>query len=240
MNFVWTLSTIACLATCLSAPASQIAQLDLEKLAPQSEMIVVGAVTAISESDAESDTISVRVISTLKGKLDAKSFSLRLRNKGDLDFDPRLAVGDQCVFFLKSIKDGQAELTYWGSVAVMPKKGNFSVPAKLDDSARPADPEKGDEAGKKRAALWEALEKALPKEYAQIDVYAENPSLTAVLFRSGSATLQFALKSGKVEVVHHMKVLGRINRITFYENKSGGAWILWLNGRHELSISGDK
>jgi len=240
MNTVWALTAVACLATCLPAHASEIASLDLDKLAPQSELIVVGVVTALSDSDSASDTISVRAISTLKGKSEAKSFSLRLRNKGDLDFDPTLAVGDQCVFFLKSIKDGRAELTYWGSVAVMPKKGNFSIPAKTDDGARPADPEKVDEAGKKRAALWEALEKALPKEYAQIDVYAENPSLTAVLFRSGSATLQFALKSGKVEVVHHMKVLGRINRITFYENKSGGAWILWLNGRHELSISGDK
>ena len=110
----------------------------------------------------------------------------------------------------------------------------------LSQSARPADPVNVDDTDKKRVALWEALEKALPKEYAQIDVCAENPSLTAIVFRSEGVTLQFTLKSGKVEVVHHMKSLGRINRITFRENESGGAWILWLNGRHELSISGDK
>ncbi len=135
MNFAWTLTTIACLATCLTARASQIASLDLDKLAPQSELIVVGVVTAIADSDAASDTISVRVISTLKGKSEAKSFSLRLRNKGVKGFDPTLAVGDQGVFFLKSIKDGRAELTYWGSIAVMPKKGNFNVPDKPDGAA---------------------------------------------------------------------------------------------------------
>lgn len=130
MNFAWTLTAVACLATCLPAHASEIASLDLDKLAPQSELIVVGVVTALSDSDSASDTISVRAISTLKGKSEAKSFSLRLRNKGDLDFDPTLAVGDQGVFFLKSIKDGRAELTYWGSIAVMPKSGNFNVPGK--------------------------------------------------------------------------------------------------------------
>jgi hypothetical protein len=136
MNSVWTWSTIVCLATCLPAGASEIAPLDLEKLTPQSEVIVVGAVTAISASDSESDTVSVRVISTLKGKSEAKSFSLRLRNKGVKDFDPKLAVGDQGVFFLKSIKDGRAELTYWGSIAIVPKRGNFSVPDKPDDAPK--------------------------------------------------------------------------------------------------------
>ena len=120
------------LVACLPAHASKIVPLDLDKLAPQSELIVVGVVTAISDSDTESDTISVSVISALKGKTEAKSFSLRLRNKGVKDFDPTLAVGDQAVFFLKSIEGGRAELTYWGSIAVMPKAGNFSVPGKPD------------------------------------------------------------------------------------------------------------
>ena len=118
------------LTACVPTHASKIVPLDLDKLAPQSELIVVGVVTAISDSDAESDTISVRVVSPLKGKMEAKSFSLRLRNKGVKDFDPTLAVGDQGVFFLKSIEGGRAELTYWGSIAVMPKNGNFSVPGK--------------------------------------------------------------------------------------------------------------
>ncbi len=52
MNFVWSLTTIACLAICLPALASEIGPLDLDKPAPQSELIVVGAVTAISDSDS--------------------------------------------------------------------------------------------------------------------------------------------------------------------------------------------
>ena len=133
------------LATCLPARASQIVPLDLAKLAPQSELIVVGVVTAISATDDTSDTVAVQVVSTLKGKPDVKSFSLRLRNKGVRDFDPRLAVGDQGVFFLKSVEGGRAELTYWGSIAVVPKGGNFSVPGKPDDVPDPFREYKGKE-----------------------------------------------------------------------------------------------
>ena len=125
------------LAACLPAHASQIVPLDLDKLASQSKLIVLGVVTAITDSDDASDTVSVRVISPLKGKSEAKSFSLRLRNKGVKGFDPTLAVGDQGVFFLKSIEGGRADLTYWGSIAVMPKKENFSVPGKPDNGSVP-------------------------------------------------------------------------------------------------------
>ena len=55
-----------------------------------------------------------------------------------------------------------------------------------------ADGEKGNEDGKKRAALWQALLKALPEKYKEIDVYAENPSLSQVLFRSQGTTLTFS------------------------------------------------
>ena len=33
-----------------------------------------------------------------------------------------------------------------------------------------------------------------------------------------------------------MKALGRINRITFEQREDGGSWILWLNGKQELTI----
>src|SRR5262249_39457471 len=89
-------------------------------------------------------------------------------------------------------------------------------------SARAVDPEQEDVAGKKREALWQALEKALPEKYKEIDAYAENPSLSVVLFRSQRTTLQFSLKTGKVEEVPHMKELGKINRITFEEREGGG------------------
>ena len=103
--------------------------------------------------------------------------------------------------------------------------------------ARAADQEKADKADKKRQELWQALEKALPKKYQPIEAYAENPSLTVVLFRSQGATLRFSFKTRKVEQVQHMKLLGRINRITFEERKDEGAWVLWYNGQRELTIA---
>jgi hypothetical protein len=101
-----------------------------------------------------------------------------------------------------------------------------------------ADREKATEAAKKRSAqreaLWEALEKALPEEYKSIDVYAENPSLSVVLFRSKRTTLRFSLRDGKVEEVGHMKALNRINCITYDERQRG--FVMWLNGKAELFV----
>jgi len=96
--------------------------------------------------------------------------------------------------------------------------------------------EKSTQADKKREELWRALTKALPKRYEQIDAYAENPTLTKVLFYSGGATLKFSLESGKVEEISVMKTLGRINRITFEADGDAGTWILWRDGRRELTI----
>src|SRR5262249_33005733 len=107
-------------------------------------------------------------------------------------------------------------------------------------SARATDGEKEDVVGKKRAALWRALEKALPEKYKEIDAYAENPSLSAVLFCSQRTTLSFSLKTGKVEEVPHGKALGKINRITFEERKGGGDFGLWYNGRRELTIAAER
>jgi hypothetical protein len=92
----------------------------------------------------------------------------------------------------------------------------------------------------RRAALWQALEKALPEKYKVIDAYAEIPSLSAVLFRSRGTTLTFSLKTGKVEEVAHGKALGKINRITFEERKGAGDFALWYNGRRELTIAADR
>ena len=108
--------------------------------------------------------------------------------------------------------------------------------------ARAASPEKADKVDKKRQQIWQALEKALPKKYQPIDAYAENPSLTVVLFHSPASTqaLRFSLKTGKVEELGHKKGLSRINRITFDEGKDGGDWVLWYNGRPELTIGDSK
>ena len=107
-------------------------------------------------------------------------------------------------------------------------------------SARAVRPETEDEAAKKRAEIWEALEKELPKDYQQIDAYAENPALTVVLFRSKGVTLRFSLKTGKVEEIKHMKKLAWINRITFEQDKGKEVWVLWHNGQRELTIGAEE
>lgn len=106
--------------------------------------------------------------------------------------------------------------------------------------AAAADGDKPDEKGQKRTALWQALLGALPEKYKEIDVYAENDSLSQVLFRSQGTTLVFSLRTGKVEVVPHMKALFKINRITFDEHKAGPYYALWYNGRLELTFSAEK
>ena len=113
----------------------------------------------------------------------------------------------------------------------------FAAPGQ---SARAARTETEDEADKKRAEIWEALEKELPKDYQQIDAYAENPSLTVVLFRSKGVTLRFSLKTGKVEEIKHMKKLAWINRITFEQDKGKEVWVLWHNGQRELTIGAEE
>ncbi len=84
--------------------------------------------------------------------------------------------------------------------------------------------------------LWQALAKALPKKDQEIDVYAENPSLTVVVFRSQGAILMFSLRTGKVEEVPNVKTPARINRITFEKGEGRGEFVLWHNGQRELAI----
>ena len=83
-----------------------------------------------------------------------------------------------------------------------------------------------------RQDLWEALEKSLPEEVRDIDVYAENDSLTRVLFRSQEMTFMFSTETGKVTHQDHQKFLRRVNRITYVPGK----FILWYNGRAESTI----
>jgi len=92
----------------------------------------------------------------------------------------------------------------------------------------------------KRKALWKALLEALPEKYREIDVYAENPALTQVCFRSKNATLLFNIQRQKVEEQNHAKMLPRINRITYREVNSGGVFLFWCYGQLELSLYVDK
>ena len=102
-----------------------------------------------------------------------------------------------------------------------------------------ADDEKGTRKAKADSTLAGAGE-SLARKYKEIDVYAENPSLSQVLFRSQGTTLTFSLKTGQVEPVLHMKVLPKINRITFEQNKNGGWFVLWYYGQRELEINADE
>jgi hypothetical protein len=88
----------------------------------------------------------------------------------------------------------------------------------------------------KRKALWKALMEACPQEYREIDVYAENPALTQVCFRSKGVTLFFDIHRQQVEVQNHAKMLPRINRITYCETDSGGVFLFWCYGQVELSL----
>src|SRR5262245_41455019 len=90
-------------------------------------------------------------------------------------------------------------------------------------------------APQKRQDLWQALEKALPEEFREIDVYAETDALTRVLFRSQGKTFVFSVETGKVTQLDHMKFLRRVNRITY----TSGTFSLWYNGRVELNIGAE-
>jgi hypothetical protein len=116
----------------------------------------------------------------------------------------------------------------------------FAICVAICGSPHAANAQTRDEFANQRAALWRALEESLPAEYNPIDVYAENHSLTAVLFRSKNVTLEFSLDTGKVDVIMHMKELDRINRITYENASSDGIWVLWHNGQRELTIGTGK
>ena len=66
-----------------------------------------------------------------------------------------------------------------------------------------------DDGDRKRAALWKALEAALPAEGRPIEAYAEDPALTSVLCRSGGRTFLFKLAGprGTFEEIQQMKAL---------------------------------
>ena len=90
---------------------------------------------------------------------------------------------------------------------------------------------------KKRTELWQTLISVLPKDYEQIDVYAENVALNTVLLYSHGEVIKFTLTTKRLEKYQFAKVLGRINRITFSQNSDEGTWTLWSNGAVQSNIS---
>ena len=93
----------------------------------------------------------------------------------------------------------------------------------------------------KRKAMWASFKAKYPKESAEICVYGENPSATAILFRreQKSGTYEFSMKRGTVIEIQHMKAVQRVNRITFNADRDFSVWQLWYNGEIELILSAD-
>jgi hypothetical protein len=103
----------------------------------------------------------------------------------------------------------------------------------------------GEEA--KRNALWAGFQKAKPKDVGEIYAYGENPSLTTICFSTDRWMYLFSTKDGKVMDLTFMKVLPKINRITFREDKQleksgpGKGWfVLWADGKVEMQFLADK
>ena len=99
----------------------------------------------------------------------------------------------------------------------------------------------------KRNALWAAFQKAKPKDLGEIYAYGENPSLSAICFSTDRWMYLFSTKDGKVNDLTFMKVLPKINRITFREDKQleksgpGKGWfVLWADGKVEMQFLADK
>ena len=114
-------------ALLLSAPAAavKIAPLSSKELAERSAIILVGRIDAAKDNTGAGGEaargkmyVSVSVGAVLKGKTSATAFTLALDyGSGVKSFDPKLAPGQTCVFFLRSIQEGEAVLAHWGSVA---------------------------------------------------------------------------------------------------------------------------
>ena len=82
------------------------------------------------------------------------------------------------------------------------------------------------------APHWLALLRVLPEKYRNIEVYAENPSRTLILFRSAGETVVFSVAKSTLQTIPHQVAVGRVNRITFEARPPDMAtgFILWLDG----------
>ena len=124
MKKIILLPIIALMMSEVSVPSfgATMAPLKLSELKEKSEYVVIGNVSKIirlkdSSDYAKNYEVTVKVASFLIGKSTIKMFSLRLNIGGMIGFDKMLEKGDQCVFFLSSLKDNRAKLAYWGSFA---------------------------------------------------------------------------------------------------------------------------
>ena len=107
--------------------ASSIPALKIDSLASLSHIIVIGKVTNLEiiddtyERGYQLHEATVKIVSSLKGTIELRSFVLPLRLGGMKGFDRSLQPGDIGVFFLSYIKDGRGELSYPQAIAMLEK-----------------------------------------------------------------------------------------------------------------------
>ena len=104
--------------------ALKIAPLSTKKLVERSNLIVMGKVISVQDKTNEKGQkegimhIRVKLGSMIKGEISIKEFTLMLDyGSSRKSFDPKLKLGDLCVFFLHSITEGRGKLAHWGSIA---------------------------------------------------------------------------------------------------------------------------
>ncbi len=111
------------------ADASKISRLDLAELPDRAEIIVLAKVLEVKQK-GNTDEVTIKIASFLKGSIKHTTLTLPLVTRGGLkDFDPALRVGDMGAFFLREIKGSVAKKAYWGSIATF-QKPNFVVSEK--------------------------------------------------------------------------------------------------------------
>lgn len=110
----------------VSGFASQIPKISLSELYAKADLIVMGAVSAVTPAENQ-DTVTIRVDSSLKGENIQEAYTFTLITRGGLkDFDPCLRKGDTGIFFLKwKGPKNQVEKAYWGSIAIFQKNHFF-------------------------------------------------------------------------------------------------------------------
>lgn len=132
-RMVQLLLCMLCLAFPVVAHASQLSAIDVDKLEPLSEVIVVGTVSKV-EQDKENtnyDIVTVTVAFALKGSVSTKTLQVRLASRGNRAFDPTLTKGETATFFLKKAEGEVYRTAYPGSVSLFPK-GYFKESKKKD------------------------------------------------------------------------------------------------------------
>jgi cyclophilin family peptidyl-prolyl cis-trans isomerase len=89
-------------------------------------VVTLAEVTDVNNQSADSDEVTLKVASVIKGKLGRNEVKVVLQPRGLKGFDPALKVGDMGVFFLREVVESQAKLAYWGAAAVFARP-NFVV-----------------------------------------------------------------------------------------------------------------